>query len=420
MSYLLLTATFQPLIASLATRSFNLLLAINASTARQTILHLQGLSAPPNRRQSRNDLYTLIESLGFVQLDSIQWVERAHHMILFARNQTYRPNHLVPLIEKDKRLFENWTHDASLIPSCFFPYWRHKFKRNKIQLNQKFANWQGGGFNNHIDILLKRIKKEGPLMSRDMEKPKRSSQPKEMWQWDDGKAALEYLWRTGKLGIKGRQNFQKIYDLIEKCLHVDDHSTTVSHGAFVEWSCRTALDRLGFGSPTDIAKFWDLLTVGEVKHWLEKQDSQSIRPVTVTGADQSTKILIARPDIQDIIETLPLMPPRARILSPFDPVIRDRKRLEWLWAFNYRIEIYVPEAKRIWGYYVFPILEKDRLIGRVDMRADRKLNALTVRKLWLEKGIKPSVARRQRIEAELLRQAKLAGVGTVDWDGCAC
>lgn len=420
MSYLLLTATFHILIAPLAVRGSNLLLAIDASTARQTILHLQGLSTPPNSRQSRNDLYTLIKSLGFVQLDSIQWVERAHHMILFARNQTYRPNHLAPLIEQDKRLFENWTHDASFIPSCFFPYWRHKFERNKIRLNQKFANWQGGGFNNHIDILLKRIEKSGPLMSRDIEKPKGSGRSKEMWQWDDGKAALEYLWRTGKLGIKGRQNFQKIYDRIEKCLHIDDYSKTVSHDAFVEWACRSALDRLGFGSPTEIAKFWDLLTIDEVKYWLKKQDGQSIRPVTVTGADQSTKTLIARPDIQDIIETLPLMPPRARILSPFDPVIRDRNRLEWLWAFNYRIEIYVPEAKRIWGYYVFPILEKDRLIGRIDMRADRKSNALTIQKLWLEKGIKLSIARRQRIEAELLRQSKLAGVDTVDWDVCAC
>lgn len=386
---------------------------IDAATARRTILHLQGLTRPPNKRMARSALYDLIETLGFVQLDSIQWVERAHHMILFARNQTYRPKHLDPLIEKEQLLFENWTHDASFIPSRFLPYWRHKFSRDEAALTKKFTNWQGEGFTSHMDTLLNRIKNEGALMSRDLERPKGKQ---EMWQWHDGKAALEYLWRTGRLAIKSRRNFQKIYDLPDRCFCDEDRAKTVDHEEFIDWACRSALDRLGFGTPADIARFWDLLSINEVKTWLDRQDGQSFRTICVSGKDKKAKELIARPDIEDITDGLPNMPNRVRVLSPFDPVIRDRKRLEWLWGFDYRIEIYVPEEKRIWGYYIFPLLEKDRLIGRIDMKADRKVDALVVRKIWLEKGVKLSAARRGRIQAELVRQARFSGVSNVIWD----
>lgn len=393
---------------------------VTAKQARHTILHLQGLTRPVNRKLDASGLYDLIWSLGFVQLDSIQWVERAHHMILFARNHTYRTNHLASLVERDQALFENWTHDASFIPSCFYPYWQHKFEREEAALKKKFTNWQGDGFIDHLDSLLERIEKTGPLMSRDLERP---SGKQEMWQWHDGKTALEYLWRTGRLAIKARKNFQKIYDLPQRCLTPENHKAVLDREAFVDWACHSAIQRLGFGSPADIARFWDLLTIDEVKKWIKQQDGQTLRPVVVTGHDKTLKHLIARADIEDIITELSKspakLPGRIRALSPFDPVIRDRKRLQWLWGFDYRIEIYVPAARRIWGYYVFPLLEKDRLIGRLDMKADRAENALVVNRLWLENGVKPSATRKHLIAAELTRQARLSGVKAVKWDGNA-
>lgn len=388
------------------------MLEIDTTTARRTILHLQGLSTQPNRRFLGDQLYTLIEQLGFVQIDTIQWVERAHHMILFARNQTYRPKDLAPLIENEQRLFENWTHDASFIPSCFYPYWRHKFQRDEKVLSQKFANWQGAGFHDHLSNLLNRIRDNGVLMSRDLERPVKK---RDMWEWHDGKAALEFLWRTGMISIRARKNFQKVYDLSERCLPESFYKQTVKEDEFIDWACRSALDRLGFGTPADIARFWDLLTIAEVKMWLENREGD-VKPVIVSGADKSTKTLFARADIEEVIETTPKMPARIRVLSPFDPVIRDRKRLQWLWNFDYRIEIYVPEVKRIWGYYVFPLLENDKIIGRIDMKADRKADTLHVRKLWLEKGVKLSKGRIERLKSELTRQARFAGVSSIKWD----
>ena len=390
------------------------MLKLTAKTARHTILHLQGLTRPPSIKQSDQELYQLIEQLGFVQLDSIQWVERAHHMTLFARNQTYRPKHLEPLIERDQLLFENWTHDASFIPSAFYPYWKHKFEREEARLKSKFTQWQGKGFSDHLTSLLSRIEDQGSLMSRDLE---RTKEKRDMWQWHDGKAALEYLWRTGKLGTKARRNFQKVYDLPERCLSAENCNATVNKQQFIDWACRSALERLGFGTPSDIAHYWDLLSINEVKEWIEKQNGQIIRTIEVEGLGKSTKELFARADIEDITDNLAPLPNRVRALSPFDPVIRDRKRLEWLWGFEYRIEIYVPAAKRKWGYYIFPLLENDQIIGRVDMKANRAEHSLDVMKVWLEPGIRPSNGRLQKIEAEFIRQSRLTGMKTVQWNG---
>ncbi|MEO1398174.1 MAG: crosslink repair DNA glycosylase YcaQ family protein [Pseudomonadota bacterium] len=390
--------------------------------ARRIILHLQGLTRPPHLRFGPGELLSLIEQLGFVQVDSIQWVERAQHMILAARSQAYRPSHLKRLLEKDRTLFEHWTHDASVIPSKFYPYWKHRFARHEAKTHAKFANWQGDGFLGHCPDLLDRIETQGAIRSRDLEKPDRENKaPLEMWQWHDGKAALEFLWRTGRLAISGRDGFQKIYDKPERVLSPETLEESVPHEAFVDWACRAALERLGFGTAGDIARYWDLVSIKEANDWVEShlcegENNNTLCTVQVIGADKApSKPLVARADIEHVVGAMPAAPARIRALSPFDPVIRDRKRLEWLFGFDYRIEIYVPEHKRVWGYYVFPLLEGDRLIGRIDMRARRAEDQLEIKRVWFEPGVKPLPGRMNSLESELQRQARLAGVSKITW-----
>ena len=390
-------------------------LNITNKQARHLVLHLQGLTHPPHLRQTPQDLYELIQQLGFVQVDSIQWVERAHHMTLFARNQTYRPENLARLIEKDRLLFEGWTHDASIIPAEFYPYWRYRFARQQEKLRKQFVRWQGEGFLDHCEALIELITENGAIRSRDLERPK-SDAPQKMWQWHEGKAALEFLWRTGRLAVSGRDGFQKIYDLRERFLQECDYSARTSHEEFVDWACRSALQRLGFATAADIARYWDLLSIQEVRDWLNQKGKEIVVPVVVSSADKSKpREFCARADIKFILDDLPKLPERSRILSPFDPVIRNRNRLQWLFNFDYRIEIYVPAAKRKYGYYVFPILERDRLIGRIDVRANRQTNELQVKRLWLEDGVRFTPARETRLAAELVRQCKLGGVDKVVW-----
>ena len=384
-------------------------------SARGLILQLQGLSQTPRQRLDNQSLVQLIRDLGYVQVDSIRWIERAQHMILFSRSQHYRPIHLRELLEKDRTLFENYTHDASLIPSEYFCYWRHRFARSKDRLRKSMIKWQGGGFEDHCASLKKRIRRDGPIRSRDL-KNSGGKKTGEMWQWHDGKAALEFLWRTGVLSITSRDGFQKVYDLSERVIWQRNFSQRCTRAEFIDWSCRQAITRLGIATPSELADFWQHVSKEEAKTWLRKQEGKAVQVVSIDHIDdEESSQRYARADIESLIDSLDAPPPRVRVLSPFDPAIRNRKRLEQLFGFEYRIEIYVPEAKRKYGYYVFPLLEGDRMIGRIDMKANRDAGELQIKRLWLEPSYKLTSPRLKRIDAELNRVAKFADMDRVKW-----
>lgn len=378
--------------------------------ARKIFLERQGLSRSPTKALGRDGLYDLIHDLGFVQVDSIQWVERAHHQILFSRNQTYRPKDLQHLLENDRSLFEHWTHDASVIPSAFFPYWKHRFVRREERIRQNWAKWQGDGFDQAFEETYTRIRDHGPVMARDVKAEDHKSGG--WWNWHPSKTALEFLWHTGKLSIARREGFQKVYDLSERVIPAEHHSAEVDHDTFVDWACRAALTRLGFATSGEIAAFFDIVTPDEAKAWViaHRDELQELALETVDGKSRAS---FAFADNVASLLDAPEPPARIRVLSPFDPLIRDRNRTERLFGFFYRIEVFVPEPKRQYGYYVFPLLEGDRLIGRIDMKAERKEGVLDVRRLWLEPGVKPTAGRLDKLEAELQRVARFAGMEAV-------
>lgn len=385
---------------------------LDNAQARYVFLERQGLSGPPNRALGREGLLQLIEAIGFVQIDSVQTVERAHHQILFSRNQTYRREDLAHLVEKQRGLFEHWTHDASVIPSAFFPYWKHRFVRREARILERWGRWQGEGFDSAFAETLERVREHGPVMSREMKAEDHKSGG--WWNWHPSKTALEFLWHTGKLAITRRENFQKVYDLAERVIPQAHFEREVSHEEFVDWACRSALERLGFATHGEIAAFWDLVTPQEAKDWVDRH-RDALQPVSIACVDGRIRASFALADHVERLKTPPEPPQRLRVLSPFDPLLRDRNRAERLFDFNYRIEIFVPEEKRQYGYYVFPLLEGSRLIGRIDMKADRKAGSLVVKRLWLEKGVKAAAGRLDRLDAELRRLARFTGVETIDY-----
>jgi uncharacterized protein YcaQ len=384
---------------------------ISNSDARRVFLAKQGLSAPPNKALTKPGLLQLIHDIGFVQVDSIQTVERAHHQILFARNQTYRREHLTTLLEKDGALFEHWTHDASIVPSAFFRYWKHKFRYEEEVLVERWRKWRGEGFEDVFDETYERVRRDGAIMAREIKADGHVSGG--WWNWHPNKTALEYFWRTGKFAIAGRSNFQKVYDLVERVIPAEFHEPEVSREVFVDWACRSALTRLGFATHGEIAAFWDLLSPDEAKAWVGAHRDELTEVLVEPALGGRSRPSFAFADILPSLHTYPEAPARVRVLSPFDPMIRDRNRTERLFGFFYRIEIFVPEPKREYGYYVFPLLEGDTLIGRIDMKADRKRGTLDVKRLWLEPGVRASAGRLDRLEAELERVAKFAGVEKV-------
>lgn len=385
---------------------------LSNSAARRVFLDRHALHEMPQGEARGQSLLDLIDRLGFVQLDSINTVARAHDLILFSRRPAYRPKALKSLYEKDRGLFEHWTHDAATIPMRFYPQWHLRRKRDAERLKSRWRNWRRDGFEQQFQTVLDHIRDNGPCGSSDVGKDERKGSGG-WWDWHPSKTALEYLWRSGALTVTGREGFQKRYDLTERVIDEGLAGVQPDLEATIDWCCNQALDRLGFATHSELAAFWDHISPAEAKAWVDRAlAAGEIMPIEIEGADGSLRASYARPDLPE--NPAISVPPtsRLRILSPFDPALRDRKRAERLFGFYYRIEVFVPEPKRNYGYYVFPILEGDRLVGRIDAKAFRSQDELVVRALWPERGVRWGKGRQQALESELNRIIRLAGVST--------
>ena len=386
---------------------------LSNADARRLLMASQGLCAPTRARLSHARLLTLIDQLGYVQIDSINTVERAHHMIIFARNQKYRKTQLAYLLERERSLFENWTHDAAVIPSRFFPYWQLRFERESKILLARWREWRPRGFEDQLEAILERIRREGPVMARHLGDKGARKGENAWWDWHPSKTALEYLWRTGALAVTKREGFQKVYDLTERVLP-EACLTRPERDELLDWACREALTRLGFATAAELADFWGCATVAEAESWCKRQPDDELIEVEVEPVKGAKPwIAYARPDLWTQVTTASSPPGSIRVLSPFDPLIRDRKRCERLFGFRYRIEVFVSEEKRQFGYYVFPLLEGDRLIGRIDMKHQRDHDALVVKALWLEPRLSLTPSREEKLGHELDRQRAFIGAGKV-------
>ncbi len=407
------------------------LITIPASAARRALLEAQGLLDDPHRggdRPTPAALQKLIERMGFVQVDTINVIERAHHLTLFSRMHTYRQATLSHLIEKRRSLWEHWTHDASVIPSQWFPHWKHRFERYRNRV-RRHAWWKmrlGDDPERLIAMVRERIAKDGPLLSRDFEHDRTNlpAAEKGWWGWKPQKAALEHLWRCGELAIVKRVNFQKVYDLTERALPELHAAPAPPRDEHVAWMCKSALARLGTATPGEIAAFWHAIDPPTARQWcaqelrsgelievmIESADSTPPRKA-VTYAAMETKL---RPAAR-LRERGP--PPAdgesSRLLSPFDPILRDRNRALRLFNFDYRFEAFVPAPKRTYGYYVMPLLQGDRLVGRVNPKFHRDRGELAVTGVWWEKGVKPTRTRQAALDDALQRLARFVGAESV-------
>ena len=387
---------------------------LSAAGARRLFLGAQGLLEEPARRATVTTLQVLIERLGFVQVDTINVVARAHDLTLFSRLEGYRPEQLRRLVEEKQSLFEHWTHDASLIPTAWYPHWKPRFDRDHAQL-QAHAWWQhhfrGTEGARVVQAVKARIAAEGPLKSSDFEHPEKRGP---WWGWKPQKAALDFLWRSGELMIPRREGFQKVYDLTERVLPDAHARPGPGPEAHLEWACATAAERLQVFTPKELADFWCAVEAPAARAWCAAAArSGRILPVVVEEAAGTRQPAFALADWEARLARLPAPPEGLRLLCPFDPVLRDRSRALRRFGFDYRFEAFVPEAKRQYGYFVLPILEGDRLVGRLDPKLHRDQGLLEIKGIWWEAGIKPTQARRRNLEAALERLAAFTGADRI-------
>ncbi len=379
---------------------------IGNDAARALFLDRHGLLGPG----PGGGLAGLIAGLGFVQIDSVNTLARAHDHILWARRQSYRPPDLSRALERGA-VFEHWTHDAAAIPMDFYPYWRLKFARDRARCDARWPAWRREGYRDRFDAVLDRIAAHGPVTSAEMgDGEDRGSTG--WWDWHPSKTALEYLWRAGRLAVARREGFRKVYDLAENVIPAALRADHRPEAEIVDWACAAALDRLGFATSGELAAFWDIVTPAEAKDWVARALAEGrVEPVEIGLAAGGWRRSVAWPGTAPDPDRA--HGSRVRILSPFDPALRDRKRAARLFGFDYRIEIFVPEPCRRYGYYVFPVFEGARAIGRIDMKAERAAGCLSVTASWPEPGVRMGKGRLRRLEAELDRIGRLGGCGSV-------
>ena len=383
--------------------------------ARRLFLDRHALGEAPVGPAHGIALAQMIDRLGFVQLDSINTVAWAHHSILRSRRQSYRPAALKQLHEVDRAVWEHWTHDAAILPIGVHRYWQHNFPRREGRMRANLGKSFGSAYEAQVEVILAQIAAQGPVSTSDVgEGEVRRSGG--WWDWNPSKTALEYLWHSGKLAVTRRDGFQKVYDLTERVIPQAHLDADMDAGAMVDWACNGALDRLGFADASELRGFWGVVTLAETRVWLAGAvQSGQVVEIGVEGAAGQVKRSFARPGVVADAAALDEPGGRVRVLSPFDPALRDRDRAEFLFGFFYRIEVFVPEAKRKYGYYVFPVLEGDRVIGRVDCKAFRDAAVLRVKGFWPEPDVTMGAGRRARLAAELDRLARFAECDRVDY-----
>ena len=389
-------------------------LHVNNSQARRLWLHLQGMLTSPHTTGSTHQILDTIKQLGMVQLDSINHVVRAHHHILWNRHPSYREAEYNRLLGTSPTVFEHFSHDAAILPLNIYPYWQRQRERRSRTYRRGALGKQLAGIKAQKQMLAQ-IKNHGPMCSRDFSATftKRADKSLHAWMRPPHKLALDYLWLKGDLCVSHRKGFIKYYDISERVLPAEFTQNNYSVKQQIDFLCQSALQRLGFATATEIQRFYDACDLAEVKHWIAQQ-SLELCQVEVESFDGRLVSMVAHANIGAMLDCLPEPCQRLRIISPFDPVVRDRARLERLFGMTYRIEIYTPALQRRYGYYIYPIVEGERMCGRIDVRANRSSKQLEVAAWWLEPGIRNSKGRKKRLLSELARLARLANVSAPD------
>ena len=369
-------------------------LRIPADAARRVALCAQGLDGRWRLPAGKAGAADAIERLGYVQIDTIAVVQRAHEHVLWSRCPRYAPAMLHELQATDRAVFEYWTHAASFVPLSDYRYYRRRMEAYRTSPRARCWDRANRRIVRHV---LDRIGAEGPLPSAAFESPPGRRGP--WWDWKPAKRALEHLFSAGRLMVSQRRNFQRVYDLTERVLPAGMDTSPPDAAEAMRFAVRRSLATTGVASIRDIHWGRRNLTGGP-EAVQELVDMGEVVPLEVVGWDDDTHYALAEAVAGALATPRPRR--RAHILSPFDNLIIRRRHVAKLFGFDYALECYLPQARRRYGYFCLAVLWGDRFVGRLDAKADREQGVLIVRKLVFESGFRehekllPDLARKIR------------------------
>ena len=379
---------------------------LSLARARRIALAAQGFDRPrPAKAPSAGQITALVTRLGALQLDSVNVFTRAHYMPVFSRLGRYDRSRLDRVAGHgdgpiDRRLVEYWAHEASLIPVDLHPLFRWRM----ADVDREAWGSIARVIREQPDLVadtLELVTRDGPIRARDTGVERAAPRPGHMWNWHEGKVALEHLFFTGQVAAARRVNFERRYDTIERVLPAEilDRATPSVPDAQREL-VRIAARALGVATEPDLGDYFRLPRADSTARVAELVAAGELEPVEVQGWNAPACLW---PGARQ-----PRRVDARALLSPFDSLIWFRPRTERLFGFRYRIEIYTPAAKRIHGYYVLPFLLGEELVARVDLKSDRDRGALLVQGAFAEEGVD-----RVHVAAELAAELRLVA----DWLG---
>jgi uncharacterized protein YcaQ len=375
------------------------LTTVSVAEIRRRVVEAQGY-ATRARSGTAAELLAAVRRLGCVQLDSISTVERSHRIALGARIGAY-PEPAVAKLMREGRIFEYWAHEACLVPIEDFGMHRWRMARHA-----EAHPWRGNVFEREPELtqrVLDEIRERGPLGSRHFE----GSGPGGMWNWKPAKIVLEALHSAGRLVIAGRESFQRLYDLPERIVPPELLDGPVpTRDEYVRWATLRAVRARGALTDAAVAEMFRLAggAAGIRPHADELVAAGELRRLEV--ADGKATVLVPAGD-----ETGGGRLPAAALLSPFDNLLWDRTYLERVFGFRHVIEVYKREHERVYGYYVLPLLRRDRLVGRADLKHDRAEGVLRVRAFHPEPGVRGDLG--DCLDPALARLARVLGAERV-------
>ena len=357
---------------------------LSLSAARNLHLAAQGLLKKPRRRAQPADILSTVQRMSLLQIDTINIVARSPYLVLFSRLGNYQPQWLDNALSQGE-LMEYWAHEACFLPRSDFALVRHRM----LSPDKMGWKYRQEWMNEHaadIERLIAHIQENGPVRSADFEHPRKGVSG--WWEWKPHKRHLEGLFTSGKVMVVERRNFQRVYDLTHRVMPLwDDQRDLLTQEAAETIMLENSARSLGIFRPQWLADYYRLRQP-MLKPVLERwQHERIVTPVCVEKLGEMWLHNALLPLLPQAEEGK-LQATHSAVLSPFDPVVWDRKRAEQLFDFSYRLECYTPAPKRQYGYFVLPLLHKGQLVGRMDAKMHRKTGILEIIALYLEDGVK--------------------------------
>jgi len=382
---------------------------LTLSAARHLHLSAQGLLKKPRRRAKPTDILPAIQRMSLLQIDTINIVARSPYLVLFSRLGAYSPEWLDNALSNGE-LMEYWAHEACFLPRSDFALVRHRM-RAPDKMGWKYRKEWMEQHAQEIKALTEHIQQNGPVRSADFEHPRKGASG--WWEWKPHKRHLEGLFTAGEVMVIARRNFQRVYDLTHRVMpHWDDERDMLSQSAAEAIMLENSARSLGIFRPQWLADYYRLRQPALAPLLQEWQAQQRIIPVEV----ESLGAMWLHSDLLPELELAlagKLTATHSAVLSPFDPVVWDRKRAEQFFDFSYRLECYTPAPKRQYGYFVLPLLHKGQLVGRMDAKMHRKAGELEVISLYLEEGTRVNAGLEKGLHAAITEFAAWQGATRV-------